>query len=214
MPNLALGAVIANCNNLMDLAATTVSNPPKLDDHELIRRIVGGDQQALGLLYDRFSPILLGLANRILDRFEDAEEVVQEVFVHTWNHADRYDASRSSVSTWLILMVRSRAIDRLRNRNVVRKTLAAAQNEKPPTYASASGLLDVLTTERRRRVNEELALLPVEQSQVIELAFFKGMTQSEIAAETKIPLGTVKTRTLLAMKKLRKALRQEIRDLL
>lgn len=198
----------------MDLAATTVSTPPKLDDHELIRRVIGGDQQALSTLHTRHSPILLGLSNRILDRFEDAEEVVQEVFVHTWNHADRYDANRSSVTTWLILMVRSRAIDRLRNRKVVQKTLSAAQHEKPPTYASASGLLDVLTTERRRRVKEELALLPIEQSQVIELAFFHGLTQSEIAAETGIPLGTVKTRTLLAMKKLRKALRQEIRGLL
>ncbi len=184
------------------------------EDVELLRLIAEGREDALAELYDRYSDTLMGLAVRILGNTSDAEEVLQEVFVHVWNQADRYDPSRSSVSTWLVMIGRSRAIDRLRSRRVVERTLVAVQYEKSNPHTSPLGVYNVLVHERRRRMREELAKLPPEQQEVLELAFFRGMTQSEIAESSSIPLGTVKTRTLLAMKKLRKALQSDIRDLL
>ncbi|HEX6201225.1 MAG TPA: sigma-70 family RNA polymerase sigma factor [Thermoanaerobaculia bacterium] len=183
-------------------------------DLALVRAVAAGDRDAVAALWDRFAPVLLGLARRVLKDPADAEEVVQEVFLHLWRQADRYDPTRSSLSTWLALVTRSRAIDRLRTRGVVDRTHAAVQAEVGPAHASGEGASRVLHGERRRRVRDELAGLPEEQRQVLELAFFEGLTQREIAERTGIPLGTVKTRTLLAMKKLRTALRDEIRELL
>lgn len=184
------------------------------EDVELLAAMAEGDPQALSELYDRFSANLLALARRVLHSTEDAEEVLQEVFIHAWNRADRYDPARSSVSTWLVLITRSRAIDRLRSRKVGDRTTAALQQETLHDHTSPEGVGNVLAHERRERVREEMTRLPPEQREVLDLAFYGGMTQSEIAESTGIPLGTVKTRTLLAMKKLRKALDAEIRELL
>lgn len=183
-------------------------------DAGLVRAVAGGDERALAELYDRFAPVLLGLARRVLHDAEEAQEVVQETFLHVWNRAGSYDPERSSVSTWLALVTRSRAIDRVRNRKVVDRTHAAVRKESSPGHESAKGGLRVLEDERRRRVQRELGKIPEEQRRMLEMSFFEGMTQREIAESTGIPLGTVKTRTLLAMKKLREALRDEIRELL
>lgn len=185
-----------------------------LDDRELMDALSQGRQEALSELYDRHSSTLLGLATRILRNPEDAEEIVQEVFIHAWNRASSYDASRSSVSTWLVLIARSRAIDRLRSQKVMDRTTTAVKRERSGSHASPEGAVGVFHQERRKRVKEALGEIPPEQRQVLELAFYGGMTQSEIAKKTGIPLGTVKTRTLLAMKKLRKALGDEISELL
>lgn len=185
-----------------------------LDDKELIGAIVDGQSAALSELYDRFSGMLMALSQRILHDPADAEEVLQETFLQVWNQAARYDSKRSSVSTWLVLIARSRSIDRLRSRQVKQRTVLAATREKPDVHTSPKGVSNVLGQERRHRLRGEMAKLPAEQRQVLELAFYNGLTQSEIAEQTGIPLGTVKTRTLLAMKKLRAVLRDEIRELL
>ncbi|HEX5758971.1 MAG TPA: sigma-70 family RNA polymerase sigma factor [Thermoanaerobaculia bacterium] len=187
-----------------------------LGDAALVRQVADRRAEALGELYDRFGPLLLGLVVRILGSRAEAEEVLQDVFLLVWNQAGRYDPSRSSVSTWLVLIARSRAIDRLRSRKVVERTLDAVQQQEGPGggHASPEAAENVLIRERRERVRSELAALPAEQRQVLELAFFQGLSQSEIAGQTGIPLGTVKTRSLLAMKKLRQALRPAIRELL
>ena len=198
----------------MSPADPSPSAPSPIEDAELLTRIAAGDEAALAELYDRFASLLLALSRRILGDGFEAEEILQEVFLQVWNQAGRYDRSRSSVSTWLVLITRSRSIDRLRSRQVKDRTLTQFQQQKPETHTSPTGPKSVLYTERRRRLREELAHLPAEQRQVLEMAFFSGMTQSEIAGSTGIPLGTVKTRTLLAMKKLRKALASELRDLL
>ncbi|HEX6904498.1 MAG TPA: sigma-70 family RNA polymerase sigma factor [Thermoanaerobaculia bacterium] len=193
------------------------SSPAPMDstsDVTLLRQVAERQPQALGALYDRYAATLLGLGKRILGSLPDAEEVLQEVFLHVWNHADRYDAGRSSVSTWLILITRSRAIDRLRTRKVVERTHETSVQENPPEDASPEGVENVFLRERRDRVQSEMEKLPPEQKQVLEMAFYEGLSQSEIAARSDLPLGTVKTRTLLAMKKLRGALRDEIRQLL
>ncbi len=186
----------------------------RADDETLLERIAGGEASALTELYERYSPLLLSLSRRILSSVSDAEEVIQEVFLQVWNQAGRYDTRRSSVSTWLVLITRSRSIDRLRTRQVVDRTLAGFEQEKRGLHTSPEGAASVWMAERRSRLRRELGQLPAEQRQVLELAFYEGMTQSEIAAATGIPLGTVKTRTLLAMKKLKKALQSEIRELL
>jgi RNA polymerase sigma-70 factor (ECF subfamily) len=184
-------------------------------DGALLRLAAERRPEALAALYDRHAPHLLALARRVLGHAGEAEDVVQEVFVHVWNHASRYDPSRSSVSTWLVLITRSRAIDRLRHRQVVDRSHEAAQRDVPPeNHASPEGVEAVLMRERRERVRRELENLPPEQRQVLEMAFYEGLSQTEIAARADLPLGTVKTRTLLAMKKLRSALRSEIRQLL
>jgi len=184
------------------------------EDAELVRNIVARRSEALSRLYDKYSGMLLGLAHKILGERPDAEEVLQEAFLQVWNQAERYDRARSSVSTWLVLITRSRSIDRLRSRKVKERTLTAAQKERPRLHTSPEGVRDVLTLERGHRLKEELGKLPKEQRSVLEMAFYRGMTQSEIAEKTSIPLGTVKTRTLLAMKKLRKALQEEMDELL
>lgn len=183
-------------------------------DARLLEKIACGDQQALAELYDRFSGLLMALARRILGGDGEAEEILQEVFLQVWKQAGRYDSGRSSVSTWLVLITRSRSIDRLRSQQVKDRTLGQLRQEKPDRHTSPEGPRSVLYGERRRRLREEMARLPNEQREVLELAFYRGMTQSEIADTTGIPLGTVKTRTLLAMKKLRKALADELRELL
>ena len=191
-----------------------MSDPTSLDDKELVQAVVDRQEAAVAELYDRYSGLLLALSRRILMDSSDAEEILQEVFLQVWNQAERYDPRRSSVSTWLVLIARSRAIDRLRSVRVKHRTAVAAQLENQNLHTSPTGARDVLHREQRLRLGEELAELPAEQREVLELAFYSGMTQSEIANQTGIPLGTVKTRTLLAMKKLRKALSEEIHQLL
>jgi RNA polymerase sigma-70 factor (ECF subfamily) len=191
-----------------------VQTPHSVSDTALVRATRDRSQEALATLYDRHAPILLALARRILGGSSEAEEVLQEVFLHVWNHAERYDPSRSSVSTWLVLITRSRAIDRLRSPKVVEKTHEAAHLDSAADHTSPKGLETVLDQERQQRIRDELGKLPPEQKQVLEMAFYEGLSQTEIANRAALPLGTVKTRTLLAMKKLRGALRDDIRQLL
>lgn len=183
-------------------------------EEALVERLRDGDEEALRELFQRYSGMLLGLAQRILGNSAEAEEVLQEVFLQIWRQAPRYDPTRAALSTWVVMIARSRSIDRLRSRRVAERTANAAHQENSRRHTSPRGTRDVLLEERRSRLDGELAKLPAEQRQVLEMAFFDGMTQSEIAERTATPLGTVKTRTLLAMKKLRKALADEIGDLL
>jgi RNA polymerase sigma-70 factor (ECF subfamily) len=123
-----------------------------MNDAALLRLIADRQPEALGVLYSRYAPTLLSLGKRILGGLSDAEEVLQEVFLHVWNNATRYDAGRSSVSTWLILIARSRAIDRLRTRKVVERTHETASQENPVEHASPEGVEAVFIQERRNRV--------------------------------------------------------------
>jgi RNA polymerase sigma-70 factor (ECF subfamily) len=184
------------------------------DELALVRRMVAGEAEALAELYDRFAPLMLAVARRILGGAGDAEEVLQEAFLQAWNQAERYDPGRSSVSTWLVLIARTRALDRLRSRGARDRAAQASAAEPPPPDTSSRLDEHVLHRERRRRVREALAAIPAEQRRVLELAFYEGLSQSEIATRTGTPLGTVKTRALLGMKKLRQALRSEIRELM
>lgn len=184
------------------------------EEVELMAQVADGDERALEDIYNRYAGMLKALILRVVKDYGEAEEILQEVFIQAWRQADRYNSGRASVSTWLALIARSRSIDRVRTRKVVARTVANAQQEKGDEHQSPEGVADVLNQERREKLAEALEGLPVEQRTVLELAFYKGLTQREISEREDIPLGTVKTRTLLAMNKLRKALADDIEELL
>lgn len=165
----------------------------------LLARVVARDQSALGELYDMYSRLLFGLILRILKNRDEAEEVLQEVFVQAWMRADTYQPSSGSPAGWLVGIARNRAIDRLRANNVRARALDApalpAAQESPESQASFA--------EQQLAVYRALDALPPEQRDLIEQAYFLGFTHSELAARCSLPLGTVKTRIRDGMRALR-----------
>ncbi|HEX6913245.1 MAG TPA: sigma-70 family RNA polymerase sigma factor [Longimicrobium sp.] len=179
------------------------------DDAELLRRMAAGDEAALGALYDRWSPLVHSVVMRVVNDADDAEELVEETFWQAWRQAGRYDASRGAISGWLVVMARSRALDRVRLRGWQRAGAAASMDGDgvPEPVIDVGGPLDAAELdETRRLVRAALERLPAEQRETVEMAYFRGMSQTEIAAATGQPLGTVKTRARLALQKLREAL--------
>jgi len=174
-------------------------------DQAAIARMAGGDDQALGELYDRHAKPVYSLALRILQDSADAEDVVQEVFSQAWRQAARYDVSRGAVAAWLLAVARSRAIDRLRSRRA-RPDHADEVSADAAIDASAPPDMEILSAERIARVRAALDTLPMLQRIAIELAYYEGLTHTEIAARLEQPLGTVKTRIRLALTKLRDTL--------
>lgn len=168
-------------------------------DERLIAAIAGGDRDALGELYDRFAPILLAVALRMLGSSREAEDVVQDVFLEAWQRARHYDRSRGTVRTWLMLRLRSRTLDRMRSSKRTRGvsfeelSLPAAEGNTEATLAALDG--DVLRA--------ALAELPEDQRRVLELGYFSGQSCAEIAAVLSVPIGTVKSRMSRAIAHLR-----------
>jgi len=193
---------------LAALARMQPAAESQAEDVESLRRVVSGDQGAAAVLYDRHARALYSLILRILGDETEAEDVLQEVFVQAFRQAGRYDASRGVVAAWLLMMVRSRAIDRLRaRRSRVEGRTGEVQvlNDVPdakPDVASA-----MLDEERTRLVREALAELPLLQRMAIELAYYEGLSHTEIAERLEQPLGTVKTRIRLGLLKLRDVLK-------
>ena len=184
------------------MSAVTQPTP----DSTLIARMMAGDEAALSTVYDRYSAMLFGMLMRILGDKGAAEEVLQDVFLQLWRSAGRLDAARGSLPAWLLVMGRNRALSRLRGRGRHEVT-----EEEDGAYASvfvSSQNLEeeAARAELMRSVTAALASLAPEQRQAVELAYFEGMTQSEIAARTGAPLGTVKTRVRAAMQALKQVL--------
>jgi RNA polymerase sigma-70 factor, ECF subfamily len=174
-------------------------------DLDAVARMARGDQGALADLYDRHATAVYSLALRVVRRQEDAEDVTQQVFTQAWQSSARYDASRGVVAAWLLMMARSRAIDCLRRRNPARDGISdddrlAAIPDPGPTVEHV-----VATSEQVERVRTAIEALPADQRTAVELAYYDGLTQSEIAARTATPLGTVKTRVRSALQALRAA---------
>ena len=172
----------------------------------LINRVAAGDQSALADIYDSTSSLIFGLVLRLLIDRAAAEEVLLDVYKQVWRQAARYDDKRGSPLAWIVTIARSRALDRLRafKREYQLKQSFAAEprfNSSPINPEQASAI-----SEQRRMVRAALDALPPEQREVIELAYYSGMSQSEIAEKLDQPLGTVKTRTRLGMMKLRESL--------
>ena len=181
-------------------------------DPDLVLRVAQGEERALGLLYDRFGAVLYAVASRIVGQQADAEEVVMEAFAQAWREAPRFDAVRGSVAAWLTMMARSRALDLVRAQSRrARLTDTAARENTDQAPAMSAGLpapgAAVEDEERRRAVGAALAALSPPQRAAIELAYYEGLSQSEIAERLKEPLGTIKPRMRLGMQKLRETLR-------
>jgi RNA polymerase sigma-70 factor (ECF subfamily) len=175
-------------------------------DQAALGRIARGDHAAFAELYDRQARLVYSLALRILQERVDAEDVVQEVFAQVWAQAGRYDASRGAVAAWILMLARSRAIDRLRARRARPETAAAADHAESVVDLAAAQDVELLSAEQVARLQRALAELPEAQRTALELAYYEGLTHAEVAARLAEPLGTVKTRIRQAVIKLRESL--------
>jgi len=172
----------------------------------LVQRVATGDQSALATLYDTTNRLVYGLVLRVLGDVSSAEEVLLDVYTQVWRQAASYDANRGAPLAWLTTIARSRAIDRLRSgwQDQRRKESLDVLGDTPAGAASPEEM--TVASERQKFVREALDSLTPEQREVIELAYYSGLSHSEIAAKLNQPLGTVKTRTRLGMMKLRETL--------
>lgn len=170
------------------------------DDAALVRAIAAGDRDALARLYDRYASLLLGLGLRIVRDRREAEDVLHDVFLEVWRCARDYDLARGRVRTWLIVRMRSRALDVTKSARVSRRSGDDAVLERVVAEGDVTGSPD------RQRVRTALARLTVEQRAVLELAYFDGQSCSEIAARLAIPIGTVKSRLAAGLARLRQVL--------
>ncbi|BCA53188.1 putative RNA polymerase sigma factor, sigma-24-like protein [Nitrospira sp. KM1] len=178
-------------------------------DPALLVRVGKGDQQAFSQLYDHSSTLLYTLAYRILRNRDEAEELLQDVYLEVWRKVSRYDVGRGTPVAWLITLTRSRAIDRLRSR-AARPEQTATLDDAMTSRARDMGPSPFETQadqDVRLAVGNAMTGLPAAQQQAIELAYYEGLSHHEIAARLNQPLGTVKTRIKLGMSKLRDALR-------
>lgn len=181
---------------------TLTPEQAQTSDAQLLEAITKGDEQALAALYDRYASILFGLLLRILHDRAEAEDVLQEVFLRVWQRAADFDETRGRVFTWLVTIARSRAIDRLRA--VQSRVRVAEEAARESVFSDApNAMTDAIASEQREVVEQALAEIPEEQRRTLVLAYFEGLTQSEIAARTGEPLGTVKTRTRAGLARLR-----------
>jgi RNA polymerase sigma-70 factor (ECF subfamily) len=174
----------------------------------VIRRVAEGDSVAFARVYDAFSGILYSLALRILERPEDTEELLQEVFLKIWRDAEDYDPRRGAPLAWAITITRHKAIDKIRSTTRRLRLYEAAEAEaKNSSVPLAQPASDVASSENAQAVRESLGRLAPEVRESIELAFFGGLSHSQIAARLSLPLTTVKSRIRRAMMQLRQSLR-------
>jgi RNA polymerase sigma-70 factor (ECF subfamily) len=195
--------------------ADPMSSPspsPGQSDLQLMSRLLSGDEGALGLLFDRYGTLAYSLASAIVPDGADAEEVVADAFAQIWRSASSFDAARGSVAAWVSTIVRTRSLDLIRSQKRRARVLdrAAALTEEGASPGLSTGTpapdREVEASEAAALVRQSLTSLPPSQREVLELAYFGGLSQSEIAERLAEPLGTVKTRMRSGMEKLRVAL--------
>ena len=179
-------------------------------DRDLIDRVSGGDHAAFAELYRRYSPSAFGLANRILGDQTMAEEVLQEVFLSVWRRAGAFDPARGSVRSWLFAQIHHRSVDVVRREEAERRRSRATVEPEATEEDVEDVIEESWLSARREHVKSALTGLPPEQRQVIELAYYSGMTQTQVADAMGVPLGTVKSRTLAAMRRLRSVLAGQV----
>lgn len=174
----------------------------ELDDVELLREAARGEVTAIAIIYDRFAGLLQTMAEKILMDRAMAEDLVHDVFLEVWRHAANYDPARGTVRTWMLVRLRSRALDRLRSARTRREVAVDDTNDRSAAIADVDREDPTLEPDRKL-VRRALAELPTDQREVLELAYFQGLTSSEIAERMGSPIGTVKSRTAAAIAKLR-----------
>jgi RNA polymerase sigma-70 factor (ECF subfamily) len=176
-------------------------------DRELLRRIGDGDRSAFDSFYDQYSGLLFSIAVKILNDAKEAEDVLQEVFMQIWNKANAYDPLLGKPASWAVTLTRNKAIDRIRASNRRSKLLEQATVEaNVATDHSPSANEKLHGRENAQMIRSVVAALPLDQRRAIEMAFFSGLTQDEIAKNLQEPLGTIKARIRRGMLKLREKL--------
>ncbi|MGH2585232.1 MAG: sigma-70 family RNA polymerase sigma factor [Dehalococcoidia bacterium] len=182
------------------------------DDETLVRRVVQRDAEAFARLYDRYTDLVYSVALRVVADPALAQDAAQDVFLRLWRRPEAYDASRGRFVSWLVSVARNRAVDevRMRGRRRVRELGEFSSMEDPPDGRAEDPQLAVQVQADRVAVRRALAQLPEDQRKALEMAYFSGLTQQEIAEQLQQPLGTIKTRTRLAMRKLRTLLSAEV----
>jgi RNA polymerase sigma-70 factor (ECF subfamily) len=179
--------------------------PAGARDEDLLGRVGAGDDQAFRELFGRYATVAHALAFRLVRQAQVAEEIVQEAFLAVWRHPDRYDVARGSVRSWLMGTVHHRAVDAVRREQAQRRRAEQASELGPGVVEDPiDDVVAAIDLPRERKlVRAALGELPEEQREVIQRMYFEGLSQSQIAERTGLPLGTVKSRTLLAMRRLR-----------
>jgi RNA polymerase sigma-70 factor (ECF subfamily) len=177
------------------------------DDWALMQAIAAGDRAAVSSLYDRHASLLLALCQRVLRDGTEAEDVLSEIFFEVWRKADRFDASRGTPLTYLTTLTRSRAIDRKRSRDSRPKIASDFTDAVSETAPSPTPLQSVDLQEQCQQVRQAMAVLDASQREVLECAFYDGLSHSEIAEKLNRPLGTVKTYIRQGLIRLRESLR-------
>jgi RNA polymerase sigma-70 factor (ECF subfamily) len=193
---------------VLKLTPPAMGEGPGDDGSALIAALAAGDERAAALLYDRYASMLMAVAFRITRSRADAEEVVLETLEQAWRQAQRYERSRGSLDAWLAVIARSRAFDRVRTDQRRARRIESVEDQPGGAYPDA--IDDGTTTvdaaeaaEARVLVSRALAALPAAQREAVELAFYDGLSHSEVAERLGEPLGTIKTRIRMGMKKLR-----------
>ncbi len=195
--------------------SSTDSDYKQLRDEELMQRLLHKDKRAFEAIFDRYGDLVYSTSLRVLRDAHLAQDVSQEIFVRLWRKPESYVAERGRFLTWLISVTRNRAVDEIRSRSRRLRHETASPEEQEREIPAGEGndpALNAQLAEQARTVRAALADLPPEQRQVIELAYFGGLTQQEISDRLDQPLGTVKTRIRLGMQKLRAALAPEMRS--
>jgi RNA polymerase sigma-70 factor (ECF subfamily) len=180
-------------------------NAARPSDEELMEGVRQHDPEALSQLYDRYSGILKALAMRIVHNEAESEDLLQEIYMDIWNHSQNYVQERGKALGWMVTLTRRRSIDRLRKRLSyarVEERLQRETEQQPGAWNHHSVDDDLEASDMRAVLTKIMERLPPAQREAIELAYFKGMSQREIAAHTGIPLGTIKTRLELGLKKI------------
>lgn len=176
--------------------------PSQGSDADLVAAIAAGDRAALATLYDRFAPVMMALGRRMLRNEREAEDLLHDVLLEVWRQAADYEPSRGSVRSWLVMRLRSRALDRLKS--VAHTRVVSLESVNLPEEPAPAG--DPVASHDQQRVHAALARLPPDQRLVLELAYFEGNSLSEIAERQGVPLGTIKSRLARALTKLRETL--------
>ncbi|HBL13112.1 MAG TPA: RNA polymerase subunit sigma [Cyanobacteria bacterium UBA11162] len=193
-----------------DDSSSQPTNPSPPTDAELFQAMKAGQRSALGILYDRYGKLVYGLALHMLKNPQEAEDLTQEIFLALWR-SDRYNPTRGSLSSFLTIMTRSRAIDKLRSRKTSLKFLDRWRQNTTAETPLNTPFEQASYTERSQQVQNALAQLSDNQRQILEMSYYDGLSQSEIAQQLDIPLGTVKTRSRQGLLKLRQTLQDFLR---
>ncbi|NJO41827.1 MAG: sigma-70 family RNA polymerase sigma factor [Cyanobacteria bacterium CRU_2_1] len=182
---------------------------PDASDAELIQSLRAGQQQALGILYDRYGGLVYTVAMKILNQPDEAEDLTQEVFLTFWKQ-DKFDPSRAALSTYLCLLTRSRAINKIHSRASRQRSVERLQQTAPAEFSAPTPLEQASLEEQQQTVRHAMTQLSDNQRQILEMSYFRGMTQAEIAQQLRMPLGTVKTNARQGLIKLRQLLGEAI----